>query len=70
MDGGTILLIIFLFMFFVLVMAILRMFYNLHALLNSRLSELIKATQELARAEGFKAGQENHLQALRDFKDQ
>jgi hypothetical protein len=69
MPHIEIVFLVFLFMVFVLIMAILRMLYNLHALMNSRLTELIKATKDLARAEGFKAGQEDHLQALRDFKD-
>lgn len=40
---------------------------ELHKSTNSRLDELLTATKSLARAEGFKAGQEDHLQALRDF---
>ncbi len=38
---------------------------ELHLSTNSRLDELLSTTKSLARAEGFKAGQENHLDELR-----
>jgi hypothetical protein len=46
-----------------------KMLRELHLTMNSRLDELLKATKSLARAEGFKAGQEDHLQALKEFKE-
>lgn len=45
---------------------IARQLRELHLSMNSRLDQLLKRTGELARAEGFKAGQQNHLDALRD----
>lgn len=42
---------------------------ELHLSMNSRLDELLTTTRALARAEGFKAGQENHLRAIRDFHE-
>lgn len=38
---------------------------ELHASMNSRLDELLVATRALARAEGFKAGREDHLSEIR-----
>lgn len=43
-----------------------RQLHDLHLSTNSRLDQLLKTTGELARERGFKAGQENHLSALRD----
>jgi uncharacterized metal-binding protein len=38
---------------------------RLHLAINSRLDELLRTTSILARAEGYKAGQENHLEEAR-----
>jgi hypothetical protein len=45
---------------------IVRQLRQLHLTMNSRLDELLATTRSLARAEGFKAGQEDHLENLRD----
>jgi hypothetical protein len=45
---------------------IVRQLRQLHLSMNSRLDELLNTTRSLARAEGFKAGQQDHLDALRD----
>ena len=42
---------------------------ELHLSLNSRMDKLLDTTRLLARAEGFKAGQEDRLAEIRDFKD-
>lgn len=42
---------------------------ELHRTMNSRLDELIRTAKLLARAEGFKEGQEDHLKQLREFKE-
>lgn len=68
---GSVLSILIIFVgsvMFILV-GILYQLRELHLSLNSRLTELLLVTKTLARAEGFRAGQENHLRALRDFKD-
>ena len=49
---------------------IVRQLRQLHLTMNSRLDELLKTTRSLARAEGFKAGQQDHLDALRDAGSQ
>lgn len=53
---------------FVVILAIvlIKKLNELHATMNSRLDELLQVTSKLARAEGFKAGQENHLGNLKD----
>ncbi len=38
---------------------------ELHKSMNSRLDELLLSTKKLARAEGFKAGQETYLSDVR-----
>jgi len=48
-----------------LIFVVLRQLRRIHLSMNSRLDELLETTGKLARAEGFKAGQENHLDALR-----
>jgi hypothetical protein len=48
---------------------IMRQLRELHLTMNSRLDELLATTKSLARAEGFKAGQEDHLAAIRDWKE-
>jgi len=45
-----------------------RQLRELHITMNSRLDQLISVTKDLARSEGFRAGQENHLSKLRDFE--
>jgi hypothetical protein len=42
---------------------------DLHLTMNSRLDELVRVTKALARAEGFAAGKENHLNAIRKAGD-
>jgi hypothetical protein len=44
----------------------LKKMKGLHLTMNSRLDELLDVTKKLARAEGFKAGQEDHLGALKE----
>jgi len=46
-----------------------RQLNELHLSMNSRLDELLATTTKLARAEGFRAGQENHLEAVRKVTD-
>jgi hypothetical protein len=49
-----------------LVLVIMYQLRGLHLTMNSRLDELLQSTKSLARAEGFKAGQKNHLDEIRD----
>ncbi len=49
----------------IVLMFIIRQLRELHLSMNSRLDELLKTTGTLARAEGFKAGQDDHLEALK-----
>ncbi len=44
---------------------IYRQLRELHLSTNSRLDMLLKTTGSLARAEGFRAGQEEHLESLK-----
>lgn len=41
---------------------------ELHLSMNSRLDALLSVTKQLARAEGYKAGQDE-MQQLRDFEE-
>lgn len=50
----------------IIFVTIVRQLRELHRTMNSRLDELLSTTRSLARAEGFKAGQEDHLENLRD----
>lgn len=50
----------------IIFVTIVRQLRELHRTMNSRLDELLNTTRSLARAEGFKAGQEDHLENLRD----
>lgn len=55
-----------------MVIALLMIYWQLkelHKTMNSRLDELISTAKLLARAEGFREGQEDHLRQLRDFKE-
>ncbi len=45
---------------------IVRKLNELHLSMNSRLDQLLDTTGRLARAEGFQAGQDDHLAALRE----
>lgn len=51
---------------FLATLVVMNRLQELHLTMNSRLSELLDATKKLARAEGFRAGQEDHLSDLRD----
>jgi hypothetical protein len=56
------------FMWLVMVFAmcsIVIMLHRNHQAMNSRLTELLIVTKALARAEGYKAGQEDNIEALR-----
>jgi hypothetical protein len=45
---------------------IVRKLNELHLSMNSRLDQLLDTTGRLARAEGFQAGQDDHLAALKE----
>jgi hypothetical protein len=49
----------------VLGIVIIKMLRANHLSMNSRLDELLMTTKKLARAEGFTAGQKDHLDAVR-----
>ena len=48
---------------------IVHMLRQQHLAMNSKFDLLLKTTGDLRRAEGFKAGQEEHLAAIRGEKE-
>jgi hypothetical protein len=53
----------------IMVVVIIMKVERLHLAINSRLDELLRTTGSLARAEGFRAGQENHLAEAKRASD-